>query len=114
MTLKVGAIGQAADQAIQVSVEIIPARFATTGGIVEFGVDADTLVERCAVVIIFSNSVRIIMILLRASGACLIQTADQLGIGTGYGNKTGKQQQEHQHTDDGPHKAVAGSLRGVG
>jgi len=72
VTLERCAIGQDADQAIQVSGEITPAPFATqgvaTGGAVGFDDNADVVAVRGGVLLMSGSRVRILMMLVRVSG----------------------------------------------
>jgi hypothetical protein len=69
---------------------------------------------RSAVVILFGGRERILRVLVLVFIVRLIQTADQFWVGAGYGNKAGKEQQEHKHNDDGSRKAAVVLRRNVG
>ena len=94
MMLEVCAIGQIADQTIQVPGEITPAPIATqgiaTGGAVGLDDNTDVVAVRGAVVLVFGSRVRFLMMLVRVSGVRVILTADHRGVGSAFGNKAGK------------------------
>jgi len=108
--LEVCAIGQVADQTIQVPGKITPAPIATqgvaTGGAVGFDDNADVVAVRGGVLLMFGSRVRILMMLVRVSGGCLIPTADHRGVSSAFGNKAGKYQQGHKHANDESRKVA--------